>query len=160
MLLGQILYEHVILSKKSNLESVVQLEKQGLRRRIFQFRSWSWSIVSFVHANVMLKCRGFRLPASHVIHTVGPIYNASRNPQALLRSAYRFLLCNCIFLFSLIYHSGLNVFCCHVDLEIPWLWQRRITFNILHFLPYPVVYFGKLSYWLRNFSMCLLYTLL
>ncbi|KAA0067541.1 appr-1-p processing enzyme family protein [Cucumis melo var. makuwa] len=32
---------------------------------------------------------GFRLPASHVIHTVGPIYNASRNPQALLRSAYR-----------------------------------------------------------------------
>ncbi|XP_022987338.1 uncharacterized protein LOC111484918 [Cucurbita maxima] len=32
---------------------------------------------------------GFRLPASHVIHTVGPIYNVNSNPQALLRSAYR-----------------------------------------------------------------------
>ncbi|XP_022146875.1 uncharacterized protein LOC111015968 [Momordica charantia] len=32
---------------------------------------------------------GFGLPASHVIHTVGPIYYKSSNPQALLRSAYR-----------------------------------------------------------------------
>ncbi|KAB1214084.1 hypothetical protein CJ030_MR5G017347 [Morella rubra] len=31
---------------------------------------------------------GFRLPASHVIHTVGPIYNADSNPQASLRNAY------------------------------------------------------------------------
>jgi len=32
---------------------------------------------------------GFRLPASHVIHTVGPIYDAHRNPEVYLRSAYR-----------------------------------------------------------------------
>jgi len=32
---------------------------------------------------------GFSLPASHVIHTVGPVYNADSNPQASLRSAYR-----------------------------------------------------------------------
>ncbi|XP_054797988.1 uncharacterized protein LOC129303022 [Prosopis cineraria] len=33
--------------------------------------------------------RGFRLPASHVIHTVGPIYNSDINPAASLASAYR-----------------------------------------------------------------------
>ncbi|KAG6404349.1 hypothetical protein SASPL_136595 [Salvia splendens] len=33
--------------------------------------------------------RGFRLPASHVIHTVGPIYDSDKNPEAALRNAYR-----------------------------------------------------------------------
>ncbi|XP_042014639.1 macro domain-containing protein VPA0103-like [Salvia splendens] len=32
---------------------------------------------------------GFRLPASHVIHTVGPIYDSDKNPEAALRNAYR-----------------------------------------------------------------------
>ncbi|PIN08191.1 Hismacro and SEC14 domain-containing protein [Handroanthus impetiginosus] len=32
---------------------------------------------------------GFRLPASHVIHTVGPIYDPDKNPEAFLRNAYR-----------------------------------------------------------------------
>ncbi|XP_052184732.1 uncharacterized protein LOC127796580 [Diospyros lotus] len=32
---------------------------------------------------------GFRLPASHVIHTVGPIYDADSNPEASLTNAYR-----------------------------------------------------------------------
>ncbi|TKY55982.1 TATA box-binding protein-associated factor RNA polymerase I subunit A [Spatholobus suberectus] len=32
---------------------------------------------------------GFMLPASHVIHTVGPIYSAHSNPAASLTSAYR-----------------------------------------------------------------------
>ncbi|XP_065872491.1 uncharacterized protein [Euphorbia lathyris] len=32
---------------------------------------------------------GFKLPASHVIHTVGPIYDADSNPAALLKNAYR-----------------------------------------------------------------------
>ncbi|XP_042045008.1 macro domain-containing protein XCC3184-like [Salvia splendens] len=32
---------------------------------------------------------GFRLPASHVIHTVGPIYHSDKNPEAALRNAYR-----------------------------------------------------------------------
>ncbi|KAL3622047.1 hypothetical protein CASFOL_034243 [Castilleja foliolosa] len=32
---------------------------------------------------------GFRLPASHVIHTVGPIYDVDKNPEASLRNAYR-----------------------------------------------------------------------
>ncbi|XP_057778432.1 uncharacterized protein LOC130997196 [Salvia miltiorrhiza] len=32
---------------------------------------------------------GFRLPASHVIHTVGPIYYTNKNPEAALRNAYR-----------------------------------------------------------------------
>ncbi|QHO16390.1 Macro domain-containing protein [Arachis hypogaea] len=31
---------------------------------------------------------GFRLPASHVVHTVGPIYNSNSNPAASLSSAY------------------------------------------------------------------------
>ncbi|XP_009804400.1 uncharacterized protein LOC107804643 isoform X2 [Nicotiana tabacum] len=32
---------------------------------------------------------GFRLPASHVIHTVGPIYDAVPNPKAYLTNSYR-----------------------------------------------------------------------
>ncbi|CAI0431433.1 unnamed protein product [Linum tenue] len=32
---------------------------------------------------------GFRLPASHVIHTVGPIYDTNNNPKASLTNAYR-----------------------------------------------------------------------
>ncbi|XP_073036110.1 uncharacterized protein [Primulina eburnea] len=32
---------------------------------------------------------GFRLPASHVIHTVGPIYETDKNPQVSLKNAYR-----------------------------------------------------------------------
>ncbi|XP_043814122.1 macro domain-containing protein VPA0103 isoform X2 [Manihot esculenta] len=32
---------------------------------------------------------GFKLPASHVIHTVGPIYDPSRNCAAILKNAYR-----------------------------------------------------------------------
>ncbi|KAH9767493.1 Macro domain-containing protein [Citrus sinensis] len=33
---------------------------------------------------------GFKLPASHVIHTVGPIYDADSNPEASLRNAYKY----------------------------------------------------------------------
>ncbi|GFQ04407.1 macro domain-containing protein xcc3184 [Phtheirospermum japonicum] len=36
---------------------------------------------------------GFRLPVSHVIHTVGPIYDIDKNPEASLRNAYRNSLC-------------------------------------------------------------------
>ncbi|XP_057476702.1 uncharacterized protein LOC130764457 isoform X2 [Actinidia eriantha] len=36
---------------------------------------------------------GFRLPVPHVIHTVGPIYNADGDPEASLRSAYGSSLC-------------------------------------------------------------------
>ncbi|XP_057952952.1 uncharacterized protein LOC131147200 [Malania oleifera] len=32
---------------------------------------------------------GFKLPASHVIHTVGPIYDMDSNPEASLKNAYR-----------------------------------------------------------------------
>ncbi|KAG8644826.1 hypothetical protein MANES_10G000800v8 [Manihot esculenta] len=32
---------------------------------------------------------GFKLPASHVIHTVGPIYYFDKNPVVSLRNAYR-----------------------------------------------------------------------
>ncbi|KAI4372889.1 hypothetical protein MLD38_011071 [Melastoma candidum] len=32
---------------------------------------------------------GFELPASHVIHTVGPIYYSDANPQESLRNSYR-----------------------------------------------------------------------
>ncbi|KAG5222677.1 macro domain-containing protein [Salix suchowensis] len=35
---------------------------------------------------------GFNLPASHVIHTVGPIFDVDGNPEASLRNAYR----NCL----------------------------------------------------------------
>ncbi|KAJ0030335.1 hypothetical protein Pint_12542 [Pistacia integerrima] len=35
---------------------------------------------------------GFKLPASHVIFTVGPIYHVDQNPEASLRSAYK----NCL----------------------------------------------------------------
>lgn len=32
---------------------------------------------------------GYRLPANHVIHTVGPVYDEDPNPAALLADAYR-----------------------------------------------------------------------
>ncbi|KAI5670386.1 hypothetical protein M9H77_10750 [Catharanthus roseus] len=32
---------------------------------------------------------GFNLPASHVIHTVGPIYDVDKDPEISLRNAYR-----------------------------------------------------------------------
>ncbi|XWS65594.1 hypothetical protein CRYUN_Cryun05aG0127100 [Craigia yunnanensis] len=32
---------------------------------------------------------GFKLPASHVIHTVGPIYDSDKDPKASLTSAYK-----------------------------------------------------------------------
>ncbi|XP_061995956.1 uncharacterized protein LOC133713953 [Rosa rugosa] len=32
---------------------------------------------------------GFKLPASHVIHTVGPVYHAGNSPEVYLSSAYR-----------------------------------------------------------------------
>ncbi|KAJ9176003.1 hypothetical protein P3X46_014497 [Hevea brasiliensis] len=32
---------------------------------------------------------GFKLPASHVIHTVGPIYDTDRGPASSLKNAYR-----------------------------------------------------------------------
>lgn len=35
---------------------------------------------------------GFKLPASHVIHTVGPIYDSHKDPKASLTSAYK----NCL----------------------------------------------------------------
>ncbi|KAF5184930.1 O-acetyl-adp-ribose deacetylase [Thalictrum thalictroides] len=31
----------------------------------------------------------FKLPVSHVIHTVGPIYDTHDHPEVLLRSSYR-----------------------------------------------------------------------
>ncbi|ONI24778.1 hypothetical protein PRUPE_2G262000 [Prunus persica] len=33
--------------------------------------------------------QGFKLPASHVIHTVGPIYRSDSNPEVYLSAAYR-----------------------------------------------------------------------
>lgn len=36
--------------------------------------------------------RGFRLPVSHVIHTVGPIYHTDDHPEVSLQSAYRYLI--------------------------------------------------------------------
>ncbi|XP_039002240.1 macro domain-containing protein VPA0103-like [Hibiscus syriacus] len=35
---------------------------------------------------------GFKLPASHVIHTVGPIYDSDKDPKDSLRNAYK----NCL----------------------------------------------------------------
>lgn len=50
--------------------------------------------------------RGFNLPASHVIHTVGPIFDVDGNPEASLRNAYRYIITLIAsFLISLIYHS-------------------------------------------------------
>uniref|UniRef100_A0A6N2KX64 Macro domain-containing protein n=1 Tax=Salix viminalis TaxID=40686 RepID=A0A6N2KX64_SALVM len=57
---------HAILSLKSDLECDAPPEKQELLR--------------------------FNLPASHVIHTVGPIFDVDGNPEASLRNAYR----NCL----------------------------------------------------------------
>jgi O-acetyl-ADP-ribose deacetylase (regulator of RNase III) len=33
--------------------------------------------------------KGYNLPAKHVIHTVGPVYDDEENPKALLGDAYR-----------------------------------------------------------------------
>ncbi|KAH9610709.1 hypothetical protein KSS87_007069 [Heliosperma pusillum] len=57
--------KHVMKYQKCILMFAVLLEKRGLHRS------------------------GFRLPASHVIHTVGPIYDEDENPEAYLESAYR-----------------------------------------------------------------------
>ncbi|XP_044462344.1 macro domain-containing protein VPA0103 isoform X1 [Mangifera indica] len=32
---------------------------------------------------------GFKLPASHVIHTVGPIYDSDSNPETFLKNSYK-----------------------------------------------------------------------
>lgn len=50
----------------------------------------SSSCFSILYAKVFTTpCSGFRLPASHVIHTVGPIYDVVQNPEVLLKNAYR-----------------------------------------------------------------------
>ncbi|KAL6531151.1 hypothetical protein OROHE_014220 [Orobanche hederae] len=69
MLLVQTYVQRALVSQKCVQEFAAPLEKQGLP--CFQ---------------------GFQLPASHVIHTVGPIYNVDTNPEASLRNAYR----NCL----------------------------------------------------------------
>ncbi|KAM7491850.1 hypothetical protein LguiA_034771 [Lonicera macranthoides] len=48
------------------------------------FRSYATNVLRFLFIY-----RGFRLPASHVIHTVGPVYDVDPNPEASLRNAYR-----------------------------------------------------------------------
>ncbi|GAY62074.1 hypothetical protein CUMW_214970 [Citrus unshiu] len=64
----QIFKKPVIKSQKPNLESAAHQEKQELHRG------------------------GFKLPVSHVIHTVGPVFNFHCNPEDILRSAYK----NCL----------------------------------------------------------------
>ncbi|KAJ0047205.1 hypothetical protein Pint_06631 [Pistacia integerrima] len=41
------------------------------------------------HTNMLKLRRGFKLPASHVIHTVGPIYDSDSNPETSLKNAYK-----------------------------------------------------------------------
>jgi len=53
-------------------------------------------------------CSGFMLPASHVIHTVGPIYSSDSNPAASLASAYRWF-----FLKDVLVHFVFWVINCH-----------------------------------------------
>lgn len=43
-------------------------------------------------------CSGFRLPASHVIHTVGPVYDEDDQPQVSLTNSYRSVV---VFIFKL-----------------------------------------------------------
>ncbi|KAA3454157.1 macro domain-containing protein [Gossypium australe] len=74
-LLAQNLKKHAIRYQKFNLVFVVPPEKQGLPRKFFGFY-----------------CQGFKLPASHVIHTVGPIYDSDKDPKGSLRNAYK----NCL----------------------------------------------------------------
>ncbi|KAK6929565.1 Macro domain, partial [Dillenia turbinata] len=58
--------QHAMMSQRYNLEFIAPLEKQGLFRK------------------------GFKLPASQVIHTVGPVYDTDSNPEGSLRSAYSY----------------------------------------------------------------------
>lgn len=49
------------------------------------------------------------MPAAHVIHTVGPIYDVDSNPEASLKSAYAYgvvIYVAAIFVRSLIYHPN------------------------------------------------------
>ena len=40
--------------------------------------------------------KGYRLPAKHVIHTVGPVWSGGKNREPeLLASCYRCLFCDC-----------------------------------------------------------------
>lgn len=83
------------MSQKFGVGCAAPQEKQGLPR---MFSCFNVCDISSPHplyfvackTDILNICSGFRLPASHVIHTVGPIYDAHRNPEAYLRSAYRY----------------------------------------------------------------------
>lgn len=95
--------------------------------------------------------RGFRLPASHVIHTVGPIYDTNDNPEAALRNAYRYLIelsrTPFILIYKLSYSIAEFVFRFFVKLvtETVYVWQKSTTFNTLHSQLYHAGSTGMLS---------------
>ncbi|KAL6581280.1 hypothetical protein OROMI_007203 [Orobanche minor] len=110
MLLVQTYAQRALVSQKCVQEFAAPLEKQGLPRMLLPIRVGTGSIsqpeISLGHHIFWLNTAqehfyvlflvglvgGFQLPASHVIHTVGPIYNVDTNPEASLRNAYR----NCL----------------------------------------------------------------
>lgn len=141
------------MSQKSDLEFAVQPERQGLHRR---FLSIAFVVVMVIFilplstflCTIMLKiCRGFNLPCSHVIHTVGPIYDVNTNPQAALKSAYRYP--SSFWLLSLLlYHFVVRnkfTFSSNSVSETAFVLPKRTAFNILHSRPYLAVYLGKLK---------------
>lgn len=85
------------MSQKLGLVSAAPLEKQGLRRKIFLWFGFSLCMLLFSILNMIVIftllciCRGFQLPVSYVIHTVGPIYETNSDPEAFLKSAYRYI---------------------------------------------------------------------
>lgn len=102
-------------------------------------------------------CRGFRLPASRVIHTVGPIYDADRRPEVSLRSAYR-SVCSLWWRFREPHVCILSAWLVgHMISKLPplragavWVLLKKMGFSTSPFLRYRVVFMGTFDQWIEQ----------
>lgn len=146
---------------------VARLEKQESHRMIstFNFRHYLHTCFIYETYYSQTSCRGFKLPASHVIHTVGPVYDVDSNAATSLSNAYRYLFLSIKWiLFKINPLADLPIFPCLIlysyktftDFYIKivsfvfipvsgtvFVLQERTILNMLHFLPYPVVSMGE-----------------
>lgn len=89
--------------------------------------------------------RAFKLPASRIIHTVGPIYDQDSKPEVLLKNAYEWVL-----LFE--FEMKSYVVCC-VKSEIFWtVWAncrnslKLAKENSIQYIAFPAISCGVFRY--------------
>lgn len=101
-------------------------------------------------------CRGFKLPASHVIHTVGPVYDIDGNHEVNLKNAYKYVYCFLCTMPVIGWFYILSLICFSPEFVTgtAWKWPKRTTFNSLLFLPYHVVLMGKLALDINACGLC------